>query len=174
MSMDQAAGLRQWATSARGDATGCPRHVAETLMELAAAPDQRPAPPPAVAASGVTLMVLGLPTGQLERAVATFRYWAELGRRWVGDPSRWRMVAVDVASPHLPLLVTQQPRWALWVDSDVEAFRRAWRLLVKLAERPGPRQLLAVHPPGMTRHGLLDNLRQAAWAYLGIDLVVLA
>ncbi|PMR80963.1 hypothetical protein C1H70_07310 [Halomonas urumqiensis] len=172
--------MRQWATSARADETGCPRHVAEALLELAAGTSaRRPAPAsasPASAspASGFTLMVVGLPTRQLERASATFRYWAGLGRRWVGDPARWRMVAVDVASPHLPLLAAQQPRWALWVDSDPDAFRRAWRLLVRLAERQGPRRLLAVHPTGMGRHGLLDNLRQAAWAYLGIDLVVLA
>ncbi|PXX96421.1 hypothetical protein [Halomonas sp. LBP4] len=182
MSADQADGLRQWASSAPPNEAGCPRHVAEMLCELAvagpSAPIARP-PSPAVtrASSPVTLMVVGLPDGsprQARRVGALIDYWAAQGRRWVGDPAAWQVVPVGVTSPHLALLAAQQPRWALWVEGDAEAFRRAWRVLIRLAERPGPRRLLAVHPPGISRHGLLDNLQQAAAAYLGIELVVLA
>ncbi|MFY0989133.1 hypothetical protein [Halomonas sp. C05BenzN] len=177
MGIDQAAGLRQWASTTQAGGDACPRHVVETLRELARA-NPSPGPLPATGgrspAAAVTLMVVGLPARQAGRVNDTLGYWAGLGRRWVGDPAAWRVVPVEASSPHLPLLVSQQSRWALWVDSDAEAFRRAWRVLIRLGEAPGPRRLLAVHPPGISRHGLLDNLRQAAAAYLGIELVVLA
>lgn len=196
MGMDQAAGLRQWASSATADDGGCPRHVAEALVELAASePDvvesasatpperesprqqqatRRAAPRPV---PSVTLMVLGLP-GSGERHVRKvtelLASWADEGRRWVGDPAAWRVVPLDMASPHLPVLATQQSRWALWVDSDEEAFRRAYRLLKRIADRDGPRRLLAVHPPDVGRQGLLDNLQRVAASYFGIELLVLA
>lgn len=177
MGSDQAAGLRQWASSGQPNEDGCPRHVAETLCELAMAGPSSPAvrpPTSSTPASPLTLMVVGLPARQADRVGTTLRYWAGLGRRWVGDPEAWQVVPIAPTSPHLPLLASQQARWALWVEDDAEAFRRAWRVLIRLVERPGPRRLLAVHPPGISRHGLLDNLQQAAAAYLGIELVVLA
>lgn len=166
-----------------------PRHVLEQLHELAAAEPPasavvprvtkpRGAAPPVVLRTAVpTLMVLGLPDAsarQAGRVGELLAHWARLGRRWVGDPDAWKVVPIEVDSAHLPLLATQQPRWALWVGSDGEAFRRAWRLLIELSDRPGPRRLLLVHPLGMSRRGLLDNLQQAARVFLGIQLVVLA
>ena len=96
------------------------------------------------------------------------------GRRWVGDPAAWRIVALDPASPHLPLLASQQRRWALWVDSDADAFRRAYRTLKILRRHPGPSRLLALHAPGLPRAGLLSNLQHGARHFLDIELVVLS
>lgn len=191
MTMDQASGLREWASQQQdGAALGCPTHVAEALMALARSAPAQPVPrrsaptPPAPSASpapsAVTegasniLMVVGLPASQLERARELLEHWREQGRRWVGDPRRWRLVPVIADSPHLPLLAAQQPRWVLWVEADAEGFRRAWRLLLAMAEGGGPGQLLLMHPPGLGRRGLLENLQQAAARYLGVELVVLA
>ncbi|WP_245904622.1 hypothetical protein [Billgrantia lactosivorans] len=196
MGWDQAAGLRQWAN---GEAQDCPTHVAEMLVELAASgADGVPGPqaavrpavagpaarvgatPPSRASSGAqdrTLMVLGLP-GTAERHTARvaelLESWAGEGRRWVGDPRTWRIVALSVNSPHLPLLAAQQARWALWVDDDLEAFRRGYRQLKQIAAQGGPRRLIAVHPPGVGRQGLLANLQYVADAYFDIELLVLA
>ncbi|WP_209472515.1 hypothetical protein [Billgrantia antri] len=195
MGWDQAAGLRQWAN---GEAQDCPAHVAETLVELAAAGGNGTARAPAKPAStarvsthratdtgnrvpdtgsAVTLMVLGLP-GTAERHTARvtelLQSWASEGRRWVGDPRAWRIVALPISSPHLPVLATQQSQWALWVDDDLEAFRRGYRLLKQIDEQGGPRRLIAVHPPGVGRQGLLTNLQYVAEAYFGIELLVLA
>lgn len=138
------------------------------------APAAAPAPPVVTDGAANTLMVVGLPASQLERARELLDYWQEQGRRWVGDPRRWRLVPVIADSAHLSLLASQQPRWVLWVEADAEGFRRAWRLLLAMAEGGGPGQLLLMHPPGLGRRGLLENLRQAAARYLGVELVVLA
>ncbi len=190
MGMDQAAGLRQWASQQATGSSGCPAHVIETLVALAreetsggaAAAASAPGPArsarhaagPDADAGATTLLVIGLPERHLERVRGLLAHWQQRGRRWVGDPGQWRLVPVAAESPHLPLLAEQQSHWALWVEADAEAFRRTWRLLLALAERAGPRRLLLVHPPGIDRRGLLDNLQQAAAHYLGIQLVVLA
>ena len=186
MATDQASGLRQWASQQAAGASTCPSHVAETLLEMAKpssarfsdTPARRSPSPSGAAATprgvGSTLLVVGLTQRQMERARELLAHWHAEGRRWVGDPRRWQLVPVAVESPHLSLLAEQQSHWALWVEADPEAFRRAWRLLLVLAEAPGPRQLLLMHPAGLSRRGLLDNLQQAADHYLGIDLVVLA
>lgn len=155
LSDDQAAGLRQWSAGQPGA-----RAVDTELRQEV-----------------VTLMVIGLPDSspdQVRRVGEVLAQWAAQGSRWVGDPGRWRVVPVDLSSPYLPALAAEQRRWALWVETDGEGFRRGYGLLRQLAESRGPRRLLAVHPPGIRRRGLLDNLQQAAAAYLDIDLVVLA
>ena len=75
---------------------------------------------------------------------------------------------------NLPLLASQQRRWALWVDSDADAFRRAYRTLKILRRHPGPSRLLALHAPGLPRAGLLSNLQHGARHFLDIELVVLS
>ncbi|WP_197038327.1 hypothetical protein [Billgrantia saliphila] len=199
MGRDQAAGLRQWASATSQE---CPTHVAEMLIKLAGERDTgerspresrevaksvppRPATtrdmgkPPSSRRThqGVTLMVLGLP-GTAERHTLKvselLQSWARQGRRWVGDPGGWRVVALSVTSPHLAVLATQQAHWALWVDDDLEAFRRAYRILKQIDESGGPRRLLAVHPPGVGRQGLLANLQHVAASYFGIELLVLS
>ncbi|MEQ6887172.1 hypothetical protein ABE957_00590 [Halomonas sp. CS7] len=161
--VDQAAGLRQWAgTQCTPEA---PRaHAAPSRGTPAGAPPR-------------TLVVVGLPGAspdQARRVVTLLEHWAARGQRWVSDPARWRVVPLAVTSPHLPALLDQQSRWALWVGSDPDAFRRAFAVLRRLHERQGPRRLLAVHAPELPRQGLLNNLRQAAWGCLGIDLLVMA
>ncbi|PMR74126.1 hypothetical protein [Billgrantia endophytica] len=186
MGMDQASGLRQWASnmSAPSDAD-CPLHVAQALLELASKgrpASRRPARPgaPGLAeprrGDAVTLMVLGLPGSGMrhgQRVTELLTLWSRQGRQWVGDPAAWRIVPLAANDPNIPALVSQQARWALWVDSDLEAFRRAYRVLKQIAEWGGPRRLLVVHPPRVGREGLLGNLRAAA-SLMGIDLVVLA
>ncbi|MFG6176472.1 hypothetical protein ACGTN6_04420 [Halomonas sp. THAF12] len=169
---DQAAGLRAWAASIE-------RSAPETAAEPMPAAESPATLARAEVAAGplTTLMVVGLPgstPGQADRVMALLDHWAGQGRRWVGDPRRWKVVPLAASSPHLSLLAQQQPRWALWVGADGEAFRRAFAVLGRLAADGGPRRLLAVHPPGMPRQGLLDNLRQAARHYFGIDLLVMA
>lgn len=145
--MDQAAGLR-----------------ARVAAEMRSCPSPAPATP---------LMVVGP-----ERCVDTVRellaHWQASGYRWVGDPDSWRLAVVSPESPYLTSLLAEQPRWALWVDRDAEAFRRGLATLTRLHRHGGPRRLLAVHHPDLPRRGLLDNLRQAATSRLGIDLLVLA
>ena len=191
MGGDQAAGLRQWASGAAQEE--CPNHVAQALLELArmqtsggasrprstaAAAAKRSAIPPTLSGNQeLTLMVLGLPgsaTCHTDRVAELLESWSRDGRRWVGDPKAWHIVALPVTSSHLSLLTTQQPRWALWVDDDLDAFRRGYRLLKQIAERGGPNRLIAVHPPGVGRQGLLNNLQYVAQAYFGIELLVLA
>ncbi|WP_445157852.1 hypothetical protein [Halomonas sp. E14] len=191
MGTDQAAGLREWVSSS-APAGECPMHIAEALLQLAtegggAPAKARPAPStPATAPMRVappsagavrTLMVLGLPgasVGQTERVTQLLEAWAKEGRRWVGDPASWRIVALPVTSPHLPVLAMEQPHWALWVEDDLDAFRRAFRQLRQVVEQGGPQRLLAVHPPHVGRKGLLMNLRHVAASYLDVDLLVLA
>ena len=120
-------------------------------------------------------MVVGLPpNAAAETVTERLAGWARRGRRWVGDPAAWRIVALDPASPHLPLLASQQRRWALWVDSDADAFRRAYRTLKILRRHPGPSRLLALHAPGLPRAGLLSNLQHGARRFLDIELLVLS
>lgn len=191
MGGDQAAGLRHWANGA--EQRECPHHVAQALVDLAMAEGEGTSPPAASVAAPKpravpqallrnddrtpTLMVLGLP-GTAARHTAKvaelLESWAQEGRDWVGDPRRWHIVALPVTSDHLPLLAAQQPRWALWIDDDLEAFRRGYRLLQRIAEQGGPARLIAVHPPGVGRRGLLNNLQYVAQAYFGIELLVLA
>lgn len=197
MGMDQAAGLRKLATTApRPPQETCPDHVAEMLVTMVGTqptaahsvdPD-RPARssagkptlerrPASHLVHATTLMVLGLPgsgSPHTGRVIELFEYWADQGREWVGNPHAWRVVALPVGSPHLPVLVSEQARWALWVDADPEAFRRAYRVLKQVADRGGPKRLVLVHPPSVGRQGLLSNLRHAAASYLGIELLVLA
>ncbi|APR03307.1 hypothetical protein [Thauera chlorobenzoica] len=194
-SPDQAAGLRRWmaamalgAAGGAGDGAGADQSSCPLPAEPAPGPAARP-PPAAVAAPAraldpasaapretapCTLMVLGLGESRSGLAAEVLEAWARAGKRWVGDPARWRIVAVDAASPQLAPLCAQQPRWALWVEGEGDAFRRAYRVLRQLAAAGGPRRLLALHPPGWPRRGLLANLQQVAASCLGIELVVLA
>lgn len=157
MAEDQAAGLRRWAEQAGGAATS------------AAGAAARPAP--------VTLLAVGVPGpagAQARRVLGVLARWAGNGHRWVGDPARWKVVALEADSPHLAVLAGQQSRWALWVDGDADAFRRAWQRLRALHENGGPARLLVLHEGIAGHSGLLDNLRQAAARYLQVELLLLA
>ena len=154
---DQAAGLRRWA---------------ETMAPATPQPSSE-----RDVSSSRVLVTLGLPDGpqsEVAPVMDALRRWHEQGQSWVGDPLAWRVVALDVQSPHLAALASQQKRWALWVDDDADGFRRAYRTLKQLASQPGaPRRLLMIHPPLMSGAGLLGNLRDAATHFFGIQLVMI-
>lgn len=161
MERDQAQGLRRWA-----EAQQQPRTQA-TDQPAASAPPRE---------ALHTLLVVGLPdtsSAQTQRVRDVLARWSESGRGWVGHPETWRIIPLATASPHLPLLSQQQPRWGLWVDSDPAAFRRAHDVLKALRDNQGPRRLVVLHPLPATR-GLVSNLQQMAKAFFGIDLLVVA
>lgn len=163
---DQAAGLRRWAAQ-----LARPGEV--DAGSLASAQPERGAEP-------VTLLVVGLPVSPsrsqgspAQRVQAALARWRANGHRWVGDPARWKVVAIEVDSPHLTVLASQQPRWALWVDGDGDGFRRAYRTLCRLRERGGPQRILVLHDGIVSHAGLLHNLQQAAAGFLQVELLLL-
>ncbi|QJQ96575.1 MULTISPECIES: hypothetical protein [Halomonadaceae] len=155
---DQAAGLREWAEAQ-------PRIV-----------EAKQAEPARTVQAVSTLMVVGLPetstiqTRQVERVLDE---WRGAGQRWLGESGSWRVVPIESNSPHVAVLAQQQPRWALWVGDDPDAFRRAYLVLKQLHLNQGPRSLLALPSKRVARSGLLNNLQQAAQGYLGTRLLVL-
>ncbi|WNL42164.1 hypothetical protein RN347_16305 [Halomonas sp. PAMB 3264] len=121
----------------------------------------------------IPLAVVGLGSKQREPVIARLDEWSRLGRRWAATPESWEVVPVDADAP-LQALCARYSRWALWVRSDAEAFAAMYRTLRLVSEHQGPKRLLALHEPGLPRAGLLENLRAAAAAYLGIELLLLA
>ena len=113
-----------------------------------------------------TLMLLG---SEQEAVLAhkALERWHRQGQRWVGDPTRWRVQAVDkYQRDHA------QSRWGIWVGSDLDAFRRAFNILSVLRDSGGPTQVLALHT-GLPREGLLNNLHEAAQRYLAMRLLLI-
>lgn len=155
LAVDQAAGLRRWAQAQT------PEPAPVEVAKPPAKPKQ-------------TLMVVGLPDDgeSVSLALNALQYWQQHGHAWL-SASQWRVVAVDLNSPHVHTLACQQPRWALWVDDDLGSFRRAYYQLRRLRDAGGPTRLLALHAGYDADAGLLANLRHAAAAYLGIDLLLL-
>lgn len=180
---DQAAGLRKWADlqrQQRGDeappeATESPGPMTyRSPVVPSAAAMEPPVTPPK---RKTPLMVIGLSgDGPVEERKVSARLgqWAALGRAWAGDPADWDVRIVMPDAPELATLSQQHRRWALWVDSDADAFARMYHLLKQLRQHNGPQRLLALHEPHLPRQGLLANLQQAAGHYLGIELLLLA
>ena len=198
---DQAAGLRRWAHErvASGDeaaddtvrsdgqspadaAASAPDDPATQDPTQASEPEPTPEPQPELKpeqepepAPTIPLMVLGLPkVDGIERAQAALVSWSRQGKRWVGDPAAWQVVACDAHSPRLAQLASQEKRWALWVETDGDGFRQAFNVMRAVRRGGGPRRMLALHPPVASRRGLLNNLQQMAREAFDIDLLVLA
>lgn len=180
---DQAAGLRKWADlqrQQRGDeappeavASPGPMAYQEPIVPSAAAMTPPVTPP----APKTPLMVVGLPAGgpaQVRKVSARLGQWAALGRAWAKDPADWDIHIVMPDAPELATLSQTHRRWALWVNSDAEAFGRMYHVVKQLSQHNGPQRLLALHEPHLPRQGLLENLRQAADHYFGIELLLLA
>lgn len=196
---DQAAGLRRWAQArgasgdeALGDAVRAddqaPAGARDRAMDapVMPEPDQASEPEPAPQREPtpepepepvptIPLMVVGLPrAGGVEQAQAALVSWSRQGRRWVGDPAAWQVVACDAHSPRLAQLASQEKRWALWVETGGDGFREAFNVLQAVRRNGGPQRMLALHPPVASRRGLLNNLQQMAREAFDIDLLVLA
>ena len=177
--MDQAAGLREWLASSERGITSAADAPAAGAAEAATDVKTELATEPAAAAPAIRhiLMAVGAPGGerdQVEHVRGWLSRWQARGSSWVGDVDSWAVVPVAADSDQLPTLAARAVRWGLWIEDGPSAFRRAFALLIALAENGGPTRLLALHAPGMPRAGLLQNLQQAAEAYLGIELLVLA
>ncbi|MGM0833674.1 MAG: hypothetical protein ACQEUK_12730 [Pseudomonadota bacterium] len=192
---DQAAGLRKWADlqrqqrqvpSVEGEPVGGepveeklavePReNTTDHIMSpLIAAPTPTPTPTPV---PQKPLIVVGLLNGgeqQVAKVKGRLAQWSVLGRRWAGDPDDWNIRIVNAEADDLSQLKARYSRWALWINSDADAFAQMYRVLRHVHENGGPRQLLALHEPHLSRRGLLDNLREAARYYLDIELLLLA
>lgn len=164
--MDQAAGLRDWLASAGRSKAG--------LTAVAAPLIARANEPPAVRHILMTVGAPGSSREQIGHVRNWLNQWREQGSGWVGSVDSWAIVPVAVDSDQLPTLATRAVRWGLWIEDGPSAFRRSFSLLTALAETGGPTRLLALHAPEVPRAGLLQNLQQAARAYLGIELMVLA
>ncbi|MCC5901301.1 MAG: hypothetical protein JJT87_05170 [Halomonas sp.] len=191
---DQAAGLRKWADLQRQQRESASQSVSPTELatdeaatvageSTLVARDSSDVADVAVAPARVapkkviqSLVVVGLPAHQHQVSNVTGRLsqWSALGRQWAGEPDGWDIHLVDPATANLPSLVSRYPRWALWVSSDADAFMYMYRVLRQVHDNNGPKRLLALHEPHLPRQGLLDNLREAAAAYLDTDLLLLA
>ncbi|RUO71404.1 hypothetical protein [Pseudidiomarina salinarum] len=149
---DQAAGLREWAAKRTDNVEG----------------EQLPA------TTSKSVVVLGLPGAaqpQTELASQVFVRWAEAGKKWVGDPASWHIIAASPDYDNLSELAQIHARWAIWIADDINGFYRAYEAL-KAVAAAGPRRVIALHPPIASRQGLLGNLQQVARNYLGIDLIL--
>lgn len=113
-----------------------------------------------------TLMLLGS-AQEAVLAHQALERWHRQGQRWVGDPARWCVQAVDNYQPD-----PAQSRWGIWLGSDLDGFRRAFKTLSVLRDRGGPTQVLALHA-GLPREGLLNNLHEAAQRYLAMRLLLI-
>lgn len=184
---DQAAGLRKWADLQRQQQqTEMPVDVtaAEPVQEQHASPPLAPKPeaPSEPAAKApfkpkIPLVVVGLPgsgVSNVNKVKRRLEQWSDLGRRWAGDPNDWEIRIVMADAANLTTLRDECSRWALWINSDADAFASMYRTLCQLSENGGPSRLLALHEPHLPRQGLLDNLREAAECYLKMELLVLA
>ncbi|HSP31581.1 MAG TPA: hypothetical protein VLO13_06190 [Halomonas sp.] len=173
---DQASGLRKWANQQRQQQqseapvdVAAAEHV-ESEMSATSAPvtPTKPKTP---------LMIVGLPgsgASQVNKVKARLGQWSALGRSWAGNPDDWDVRIVMAEAASLAQLRDEYSRWALWINSDADAFAAMFRTLRQLKESGGPNRLLALHEPHLPRQGLLDNLREAADYYLNIELLVLA
>lgn len=183
---DQASGLRKWASLQRQQQqtdTSMEVEAAEPMAEqtssllvptVAAVAEPAAVVPPK---PKTPLVVVGLPGSgmlQVSKVKARLGQWSTLGRRWAGDPDDWDIRIVTIDTADLARLRDQHSHWALWINSDADAFAAMYRTLRQLRERGGPRRLLALHEPNLPRQGLLDNLREAADCYLNMELLVLA
>lgn len=158
---DQAASLRQWAAK---------RNEGEPANEIIS----QPVSAETAQKNVEQVVVLGLPKldqTQAAKAANVFHRWAEHGKKWVGDAERWRVIPVSADYPELAKLVSTYPRWAVWVEDDLDSFMRVYRALKTIHSVGGPKRIIALHPP-MARQGLLANIQYVARHYFNIDVLV--
>lgn len=180
---DQAAGLRRWANQQRQQQSdSAPAEPVDPAEQTASLLTPAPVAPPVTETrlpprSKTPLVVVGLPSsGESDISLVRARLgeWSALGRRWAREPDDWDIKIVMAEASDLAHLRNHYMHWALWVDSNADAFAAMYRTLRHLRERGGPNRLLALHEPYLPRQGLLDNLKEAAECYLNMELLVLA
>lgn len=142
---DQAQGLRRWAERHALQATGAEQ----------------------------TLVVVG-PPSVVRQAQATLQRWRAAGHCWVGEPSRWHMLALAADGPRVAEWARQYPRWGLWLGAGPNDCRQAYLQVRRLALAGGPRRLLLLHGGLPARRAQVDNLCHATARFLGVELLVVA
>ena len=156
---DQAASLRAWAAKQER-----PNEIQDTVPATNADAAKR------------TVMVLdNTPAGSVkatENYTKVFARWADQGRKWVGSPAQWQFVQVGPNHPELTDIAQQCRYWAIWIDNDLDGFKRAYTCLKALAATGQVKQVLALHEPIRSRRGLLSNLQQVAQNYFDLQLLV--
>jgi len=156
--MDQAASLRAWALEKARNA-------------------QQEGEPRAAESDNRKLVVAGLETaspGETDRVHGRLQAWEAQGAAWVGQSRDWLVIPLGLSATSIDRAQCGGRHWALWIDNDIRAFDKGYRGLKLINSLGGPRQILALHEPGIRRKGLLDNLITVATAYFGIQLVALA
>lgn len=187
---DQASGLRKWASLQRQQqqaeapvddevsvaaATPVPEHTSSLLAPtLASAEEPATVAPPKPKTPLVVVGLRGSGAPNVNKVKARLEQWSALGRSWAGEPDEWEIRIVMADASNLAQLRGECSRWALWINSDADAFAAMYRTLRQVSEGGGANRLLALHEPHLPRQGLLDNLREAAEYYLKMELLVLA
>ena len=157
---DQAASLREWANEQAQN-----RNVAYTAPE--------PAPVTAVHRAQRQLIVAGLKGNNAacqDTVKARLQQWSDAGYRWVGDPADWDIVLWRPGQE----TINGCKRWAIWVGSDLSAFNQCFATLKSLAPLQLTGKILALHEPGISGKGLLNNLCSLADEWLDMKVVHLA
>lgn len=111
---------------------------------------------------------------QIDQVRERLSNWSQAGYQWVGDVGQWDIEIFDPGQANIP----DCKRWALWVESDLQAFENSYQILKELAARNAsnkiPPRILALYEPNVSSKGLLRNLAELAARYFAIELVVLA
>ncbi|PLW86119.1 hypothetical protein [Halioglobus japonicus] len=122
--------------------------------------------------AGKTLVVVGAPN-ESDYVGRRMAEWSRAGYEWLDPAGGWQIIdATDddlTAGPE----VLRCPRWALWIDSDIHAFQKAYSHLKWIAGNGGPERVLALHDTGLPHKGLLDNLVTVAAGRCDINLCLL-
>ncbi|WP_194756439.1 hypothetical protein [Aliidiomarina indica] len=176
---DQAAGLRAWAAQQGNSGSVDAAVMAEakdTRVASSTGNDKSQHTQHVEPSSLQQLLVLAHPSWTQARehaSEALIRYHEE-GWKWVGSPEQWQLHACAPSAPNFIDIAQTIPRWALWIDTDLHSFQRAYRVLCDLRDTgmKMPRMLL-MHPPMVSRRGLINNVQQMARDFFNIELLVL-
>lgn len=170
--LDQAAGLRAWAAASKSEAP----HANTQGASESGPSGSRASASDRSREKTQNLLVIAHPYSTevaTHASEAILRYHQE-GRQWVGDPNQWNIVVRSPLDEDFLEYAQRFGRWALWLDTDVQGFQRAYHTLKDLQHRCSktPRMLL-MHPPVQSRRGLVNNVQQIARDFFQIELLVL-
>lgn len=172
---DQAAGLRAWAAEQgkpeAGQETGNKR---QTTAKAATTTAEKSIQAEALLQKDLLVLTHPSLTNTHQHAYAALVRYHEQGWKWVGSPEQWQIRTCVPTDPNFSKLAENIPRWALWIDADLQSFQRAYRTLRDLRATgiSMPRMLL-MHPPLVSRRGLINNVQQMARDFFQVELLVL-